>query len=198
MAVLLPSSPAPTSITPRLVTRRTDLEPTFGGPVTRIQRLGTRWALDVEMPPMDYIEAMAWIAALTAADAETVVLNLPQPLLEIGNPGTPLTDGAGQVGKIMRLDGFTPSYPLKAGQWASLVMGGQRYLHMVRADKAATSSGLMDGLLVEPMLRRAPADNTVVEVAEPKIEGFLSGRETSWTVDRAMFVGIAFSITERE
>ena len=196
MAIVLPSSPVPRSITPRLISKRRDLEPTFGGPVTRVRRLGSRWAFDVEYPPMLYIDAMAWVAALTSAEADTVLMNLPQPGFAVGSPGTPLVNGAGQLGAAINLDGFG-AYTAKAGQWFSLIMSGQRFVHHVAEQKAA-ASGVMAGLKINPMLRRSPADNTVAEFAQPKVEGFISGRETSWTVDVARTVGLSFTITERE
>lgn len=196
MAIVLPSRPAPRGITPRLLTKRRDLEPTFGGPVTRVRRLGTRWAFDVELPPMMYADAMAWVAALSSAEADTVLLSLPQPGFNVGSPGAPLVAGAGQLGSLLNLDGFEP-YTAKAGQWFSLIMGGRRYVHQVAADMTA-ASGAMTGLKINPMLRRSPADNTVAEFAQPKVEGFLSGRDTSWTVDVARTVGLSFTISERE
>lgn len=196
MAITLPTSPAPRSVTPRLITKRRDLEPTFGGPVSRVQRLGSRWAMDVELPPMRYADAMVWIASLTKADGETVILEVPQPGFSIGSPGTTRVNGAGQLGKSVNLDGFG-TYTAKAGQLFSWIISGQRFLYMVAADKVA-ASGAMAGLQIEPMIRRSPPDNAVVEFAPPMIEGFISGRETSWTVDVARTVGLSFTITERE
>lgn len=196
MAIVLPLSPAPSSITPRLLSKRLDQEPTFGGSVSRVRRLGSKWAFDVELPSMMYVDAMAWVAALSSAEADTVLLNLPQPGFVTGSPGNPLVNGVGQLGSLLNLDGFSP-YTAKAGQWFSLIMGGRRYVHQVAEDKTA-ASGAMAGLKINPMLRRSPADNTVVEFAQPKVEGFLSGRETTWTVDVARTVGLSFTITERE
>lgn len=201
MAITLPASPAPRSITPRLISRRRDLEPTFAGPTTRVQRLGSRWAIDFELPPMLFADAMAWVAALTKAEGDTVVIDVPQPGFDPGAPGTPLVNGAAQAGSSINLDGFASGYLAKAGQWFSLTISGQRFLYQVAADKAATTGvtpGVMAALAISPMIRRAPADNAAVEFALPKIEGFLSGRETGWTVDVARMVGLSFTIQERE
>lgn len=198
MAITLPTSPAPRSMTPRLVSRRRDLEPTFNGPTTRVRRLGSRWSVDVEMPPMRYAEAMAWIAALTSAEADTVILRLPQPDFDTGSPGTPLVNGAGQLGAAIDLDGVTVGYLVKAGQWLNLTASGRSYLYQVVADRFPDGSGVLPDLAINPMIRRSPADNSAVQLATPVIEGFLSGRETMWTVDVARTVGLAFTVTERE
>jgi hypothetical protein len=198
MAVTLPTSPAPRSMTPRLVSRRRDLEPTFSGPTTRVRRLGSRWSVDVEMPPMTYESAMTWIAALTSAEADTVILRLPQPGFDTGSPGTPLVNGASQLGATINLDGFTVGYLVKAGQWLNLTAAGRSYLYQAVADRYPSDTGVMPSLGINPMIRRSPADNSAVEFATPAIEGFLSGRETMWTVDVARTVGLAFTVTERE
>lgn len=196
MAIALPTNLAPTAMTPRLISRRRDIEPTFGGPTTRIQRLGSRWAFDVEMPPMSYVEAMAWVAALARAEGDTVTLRLPQPGFNVGNPGTPLVNGGSQLGASINLDGFG-AYTAKAGQWFNVTISGRNYLYQVAEDKAA-ASGAMTGLKINPMIRRSPPDNAPVNFTAPVVEGFLQGRETSWTVENAMFVGLSFSIVERE
>jgi len=196
MTITLPSSPAPRAISPHLISRRRDLEPTFGGPTTRVQRLGSKWAIDFDLPPMRYADAMAWIAALTRAEGDTVMIDVPQPGFETGSPGTPLVNGASQAGSFIDLDGFG-AYTAKAGQFFSVIISSQRYLYQVAVDRVA-AAGVMTDLAISPMIRRSPADNAVVEFATPKIEGFLSGRETGWTVDVARTVGISFTITERE
>lgn len=198
MALVLPTVPAPRGLTFRPVTRRRDLEPAFGGPISRIRRLGTKWSVDVEMPPMRYAEAaMEWVAALTSAEAETVILALHQPGFDPGAPGTPLVNGAGQLGSTLSLDAFTPAYVARPGQWFNLTVSGRKYLYQVAAETVATG-GVMASLSINPMIRRSPADNSAAEFAAPVIEGFISGRETSWTVDVARTVGLSFTVTERE
>lgn len=197
MAIVLPTSPAPRWMNFWLVSRRRDLEPTFNGPTSRVRRIGSRWAVDFDFPPMTYDDAMAWIAALTSADGQTVILKMPQPGFDPGTPGSPLVNGAGQLGSVIDLDGFTPSYAARAGQWFNLIIGGQYFLYQVAADTVA-SADVMTDLPINPMIRKSAADNSAVQFVEPVIEGFLSGRETSWTVDVARHVGLSFTITERE
>ncbi len=197
MPITLPTTAVPVSITTRLVSHRRNLRPTFNGPETRVRRLGSRWAADIEMQPMPYTEAMAYVAALTSAEADTVVFELPQPEFVVGVPGSPLVNGASQLGSLLDLDGFAPSYVATVGQWFNLTVSGQLYLYQVATEKMA-SADVMADLAINPMIRRSPADNSAVNFSAPKIEGFLSGDETSWTLDRGMFVGLSFTITERE
>lgn len=196
MAVVLPNLPGAQQAEPRLVSRVRNLEPTFGGPTSRVQRFGSRWALDVKMPPMDYVEAMAWIAALVDAEGDTVVFDFPQPDFAVGTPGAPLVNGANQQGRLLNLDGFSGSYTAKAGQFFNVTIGGRLFLYQVAADKTA-AAGALAALRISPMIRRSPPDNAVVSF-DPKIEGFLNAGETSWSIDVARNVGLSFTITERE
>lgn len=59
MSVTLPTTPSPRSLTPRLVTARAELRSAFGGSTQRINRLGSRWAFEVELPPMTAANALA-------------------------------------------------------------------------------------------------------------------------------------------
>lgn len=196
MAIDLPTNLAPTTMTPSLISLRRDINPTFGGPDQRIQRLGSRWAFKVDMPPMTYIEAMPWIAALTRGEGDTVRLRLPQPGFDAGSPGNPLVNGASQLGTYLNVDGFG-SYTAKAAQWFNLTIAGQKYLYQVAEDKVA-EAGVMTALHFTPMIRRSPPDNSPVDFETPVVEGFLQGRETSWTMENAMDVGLSFTIQERE
>lgn len=195
MTIVLPTSPWPLTSSPRLISKRRDIEPDLGGPTQRVQRLGSRWAIDFELPPMDYVDAMAWVSALVAADAEVVRMAVPQPGFDTGEPGSPRVNGGGQQGQTLNLDGFS-AYSAKAGQFFSIAHATGRHLHMVRQDQTPVAGVV--ALAFRPMLRKSPADNTVIELQTPMIEGFLSGRETGWTVDFARTVGLSFTITERE
>ena len=195
MAVLtLPSSPQPRSVTPRLITARNELTPAFGGTVQRLNRKGSRYALAVELPPMKYVDALAWDDLM--AEVDTVLMTVPQPGLVIGSPGTPLVNGAGQSGSSLTLDGLTGGYVIRKGQWLSVVISGRRFLH--RAASAATASG--GGTVtvaLRTMLRSPPPDNAVVEIAAPMIEGFARMADDALAVGIEHLVSLSFTIEER-
>lgn len=197
MAVTLPTTPAPARMAPRLLTWANELTPVLGGPTMRLNRLGSRWEARVVMPPMTYEAAMAWAAAFTKAETDTVVMNLYQPGFNPGSPGTTLVNGAGQLGMSLNVDGFSGAYQVKPGQFFSIVISGQRYLYQATAAVTAASGAAT--LAFGPMLRKSPPNNGVVELAQPKIEGFAklddSAREV--TADRLVH-GFSFTITERE
>lgn len=51
---------------------------------------------------------------------------------------------------------------------------------------------------ITPQLRTAVAIGDTVEIETPYIEGYLEGDETSWTLEAARTVGLAFTVVEAE
>jgi len=195
MAITLGALPRLTSYSMRAVSAANDLRPTFGGPVQRLARKGSRFALDVKVPAMSAAGCgIALIADLLRGETEAVILPVPD-YVPAAIYGTPLVKGAGQVGSLLAVDGLTPAVVVAKGKFLSVVIGGQRYLHIVTAQTTANGSGEAS-LPIWPMLRVGTTDNAVVELAAPKIEGFIApGQE--WSISRLRAVGVDFSIEER-
>jgi hypothetical protein len=196
MSVTLPTTPAPSSVTPRLITSRGELRSAFGGSTQRISRIGSRWAYDVVMPPMTAASALAWITALTETD--TCILNIPEPGITIGSPGTPLVNGASQTGSSLITDGWTASYVIPQGKWISISVSSLLYLHVTTAATTASGAGAAT-LSIFPPLRASPADNAALNVNPAKIEGFLTLGDTAYSLSVNRLVeGFTFSIEERK
>lgn len=193
MVQTLPTSPAPREAHARLVTSRNELRSATGTNAQRIGRKGDHYAYDVTMPPMTYAQSLEWIGLRTAVDQ--VVMPVRQPGLDTGSPGTPLVNGAGQAGTTLIMDGFTPGYMFRKGQYLTHVHVGRRRLYSAAAEATADGSGNLT-LILETMLLYPPNDNDQVLVAQPEIEGFASFDDSLWTVDVARTVGLAFTIEE--
>jgi len=191
--ITLPTIPHPRAVTVSAVSNTNELRSAFGGALQRIQRKGTTFKADFELPPMRYADALAWVGL--DVEADTVLMVVPQPDVDTGAPGTPLVNGASQAGSSLILDGLSPQYVIGVGRYISVVTSSRRYHYKVSADVVADASGNATVALTT-MLRTSPANNDVVEVSEPKIEGY--ARTTGgWSVDVARVVGLAFSIEER-
>lgn len=197
MPVALPSWPLPASTTMRQMVFGNDLTPTMGGPTMRIQHLGSRFSMEVAMPMMSYDDARVWISKFLQAEGDTVLMNVPQPGLDIGNPGSPVVDGAGQLGMFLNVRGLTPGYVLRTGQFFSLVESGQRFLYCLLEDAIADAQGKAR-IYFWSMMRRQPQDGDVLEIAQPKIEGFAAKGGFEWSIDAAQHTGLEFKIDERE
>lgn len=164
-----------------------------GGAAQRVNRLGNRWSVTVTLPPMAVRDAAEWSADLTAGLRAGVLWRIRQKLVT-GAPGNVLVAGAGQGGTSLIVDGMTVGHAWKKGQMLSILTGGRRYVHQLSA-AGATSSGSAT-LPVEPPLRVSPADNAVVEMAKPWIEGLLVAVPPHLAEPGRIAGGFAFTIEE--
>jgi hypothetical protein len=196
LSVALPADPAPANADPAYLDWGGQLRPIFGGAIQKLNRLGDRFALNVQMPVMESADdGRIWVASLVLAQRAGAIMEFPQHSLDVGQPGVPVVDGADQSGSTLALRGFEPGYAVRFGQFFSLIVGGRRYLHMAAADVAADGDGRM-ALPIAPMLRVRPGNGALAEFRQPMIEGWLDGDRLSWSLDTAQFVGLSFSIGE--
>lgn len=197
MAVSLPATPAPASATPTLLDFGAVLEPGLGGPSQYIGRLGDRYEVAVQMPPMEAEVARVFISRLAQAKKSSLVMPFPQPGVTVGPVGAPRVNGAGQAGTLLAVKGLPAAKVIQEGWFFSVIVAGRRYVHQVSADAGAGLAGTVT-LSIEPMLRVSPPDNAVIELAEPMIEGFVQGDSLPWSVDVAAHVGLSFTVREIE
>lgn len=202
--IFLPSLPYAREATPRLLTYGSKQRGILGGPVTPIERLGTRFAVDITMPPMlAEPNGRIWVARLVRAQSqEGVFFKWPQPDLDL-NPATH-SDGlvAAPVAAntaTVQLKGLKPSQPLREGQFISLhnVATGRRSLHMIDQAVTAALNGTAQ-VSVTPRFRAAIATDNQVAIVPAYIEGLLVGDAREWNLDAARTTGLAFTIEERE
>lgn len=191
----LPEYPAPNGATPALVDFGNTLTPSLGGPDLRLNRMGSRYRIQVTWPPMPLDDARVFISRLQQAKSEG--LRLPYPLAQVsqGSPGSPVVDGADQAGTTLNLRGLQPGYTVKEGFWLSIVKDGQHYLHNARGVVRVSNDGLAS-LPIWPMLRTDFADGAAVHLGKPMIEGLPEGDETSWTIPVERLVALSVVIKE--
>lgn len=194
-ALVLPTEPRPSSMTPRPISSRNEQRPASQGPVNRYLRPGTRWAWDNVMPPMSYVESLAFDDLLSESD--TIIMDILQPGLDTGTPGSPVVDGANQVGRTLNLKGLTPGYAFHKGQWISLPVLGQLFAYKVRDAIAAGPDGKV-ALPLLTLLRLPAANNAIVDVAQPRAEGFATVELGSLEVGVDGLVHLRFTVEERE
>lgn len=197
MPVTLPATPWPSSASPMMLDFGALLEPGLGGASQYVSRLGNRFELQVQYPPMTAEVARVFISRLNQAKASTLLMPFPQPGVVVGAEGAPRVNGAGQAGTFLSIDGLPAGKAVSEGWFFSLIAGGRRYLHQVSADAVATGAGAIT-LAIEPMLRVSAPDNAVVELATPMIEGFVQGDGVPWTIETAALYGLSFTIRETE
>jgi hypothetical protein len=158
-----------------------------------IPRKGGRYTVAFTFGPYTPENGRVMVSRLIAGKQGGVRVKLPL-LHSQGTPGTPLLNGAVTTGRTIAIDGLTVGYEIKEGYWLSLVKSGQHYLHSVGVGATANGSGQATIELNE-LLRDSFADNTVVNLAEPQVEGLLPG-DWSWSVDVNRVFPIEFSLKE--
>ena len=158
-----------------------------------IPRKGGRYTVTFTFGPYTPENGRVMVSRLIAGKQGGVRVKLPLLHLQ-GSPGTPLLNGAVTTGRTIAIDGLTPGYEIKEGYWLSLVKSGQHFLHSVGVGATANGSGQATIELNE-LLRDSFADNTVVNLAEPQVEGLLLG-DWSWSVDVNRVFPIEFSLKE--
>jgi hypothetical protein len=161
---------------------------------------GQMWQADVFLPPMRRENAEAWVAWLVSLRGQfgTFLLNDPTGSTPRGSAGgTPLVNGASQIGNLINIDGCTNSQTgwLKAGDYVQFGSGSSSSLHKVLEDVNSDSSGNAT-LEVWPSVRVAPADNSAVVTANASGVFRLSSNEQSWSVNEASVYGLTFGAVE--
>lgn len=177
----------------RVVDFAARLTPPLGGPVQRVERMGTRYALDVELPPIpEDAEGRLLTAMLQQAMSEGALMPFPQPGLRLAAAGTPVVDGAITNKGLLPLRGFAQGSVIRKGQYLSVVIGGRRYLHRAKIETLADPAGKMV-LPIMPLLRASATDGDLVEL-KPMIEGWIEA--PSWGLMLSPFTDVRFSIEE--
>lgn len=194
-ALVLPTNPGPSKMTPRPISSRNEQRPASQGPVNRYMRPGTRWAWDNIMPPLSYVESLEWDDLLSESD--TVIMDILQPGLDTGTPGSPVVDGGGQVGRTLNLKGLMAGYLFRKGQWISFAVQGQLFAYKVRTAITVGSDGKV-ALPLLTLLRLPPANNAIVDVAQPRAEGFATVDHSSLEVAEDQMVRLKWTLEERE
>ena len=167
MPLVLPLT-APAEQEVNLISAKNTLVPAFGDGEQELLRKGTRYEIEFDMGEMDYVDALEWTDLTTEGD--TVVMAVYQPGLVVGSPGAPRVNGAGQAGRSLTIDGLSVGYVVRKGQFLSVITQGRRFLYRARA--TVTASGGSATIPLQTLLRFPPADNDVVELEQPMIEGW--------------------------
>jgi hypothetical protein len=192
----LPLDAIPNGATPGYVDFGGFLTPALGGRVQRIDRMGNRFKMAFTFPPFKAADlGRIVVSRLIRAKTEGIRLDVPMLGFKPGAVGYPLVDGAGQSGRTLTADGFTPHYAIREGQWFNHIQGDDCLLYNMDAAVMADASGEAE-LDLSPMLRIEPADNDVLNFAKPMIQGYVLGEEWRWEWNLAHHVGIEFEVEE--
>lgn len=169
-------------------------QPTYGSGF-RIDRPGSRWRFQFRTPAM-YLEPDWRLMSARFDDAERLggLFAIPQPRFNVGAPGTPLVASATASGRLLSLSGVTPNYAIRAGQWVSVVLNGQRYADRI-AEEAIASSGGLATIRLRNLIRAPLTGFEMVELAVPKVEGIVEVTEWPEMTPEGV-TDLAWTVTE--
>jgi hypothetical protein len=165
-----------------------------------VAHAGQRWEVDVTLPAMNRADAEQWVAFLVSLRGQLGTFTLGDPVgaSPRGSAGgTPLVNGASQVGGTLNIDGCTASQTgwLKAGDYIQLGSAGSATLHKVLADADSNGSGEV-ALDIWPYIRTAPSDNATVVVTNTIGRFRLADNEQNWSIRETALYGITFGGVE--
>ena len=136
----------------------------FTGSTQTVRWVGSSWKATLVMPSLDELEAIAMEALIFEMDGIAGRVKL----WDFGRTpnvvrGTPRINGANQLGTSVGTDGWTPSVKvLKKGDYFTV----NNELKYCLQDVTSNASGQAT-VRFAPQLRVAPADNALLEVANP-------------------------------
>ncbi len=161
---------------------------------------GQRWEADITLPSMKRADAEQWIAWLVSLRGQlgTFTLGDPTGATPRGSAGgTPVVNGADQVGGTLAIDGCTASQTgwLKAGDYIQLGSGGTATLHKVLQDADSDGSGNVS-LDIWPYIRSAPTDGSTVVTSNAVGKFRLASNEQNWGINEASIYGLTFGAVE--
>lgn len=192
MGLMLPAAKYVTQNV-RILSSRNDMRSATGTHGQRIARGGSHHIGEFELEPMPIAEAREWFDIETEAD--TVIAPIDQTDFPVGNPGAPQISVSGQLGNSLPLKGLTAGYLLRKGQPLSVITAGRRFVYIIGANATASSGGTAS-VTLKTSIRHTHLNNDVVEVAEPKIEGFPVVDPSSWLQDGDGHVRVKFTVEE--
>lgn len=170
------------------------LTPALGGPVQRVERAGSRWAVRFETPMVKVEpEGREWAAMIARAKRVGGLMTVPQPGL-VTNMTTAVVNGAFASGRIISIAGVPAGAQMRAGQWLSIVKNGQRYLDQVAVASTASAGGVI-AVSLQNLLRVPLIGGELVEIGVPKIEGWID-EPFSFPIDVSHITSFVFTITE--
>ena len=195
--ITLSSGLVPSNVKVGLMDFSRVIRPDSGGKAQKINRLGNRFAAEVEFPPVRHADkGRALIADLV--QGKRLGLRIPIPLQGVTIPteGTPRIVGANQTGHALSVDGFDGAFTAPRGTIFSIEDGTSHRVYMLGADLNPTGGAAL--LQIEPALRQAFPDNARLHFQEPMIEGFVIGEKAEWEWQIANLTKVTLMIEEAE
>jgi hypothetical protein len=158
------------------------------------------WQIQVTLPPMKrHPYGESWISFLVRLNGMEGTFQIGDPLGKnpggTGAPkGSPHVAGAGQTGRVVQTDGWTPStWVLSLGDWVQIGTG----LYKVTNGNIVSNASGGAALEIWPPLRSSPADNTPIIFTNTVGIFKLDSNQNGWGWSEPQIeAGLTFSASE--
>lgn len=143
------------------------------GSLTGLNRQGDHWAVEIDPGALATFCGRALLADIVRGTGERIRVPLPQNTgWSSTSLGEPRVNGGGQAGSLLSVDGLWYGVPILKGSFFTLETAEGSSAHIVTASVFGDEAGQAD-IPFWPMLWREPADNDVLKMHNPYIEGFI-------------------------
>ena len=161
---------------------------------------GQRWEAECQVPPLKRDDAEEWIAWLLSLNGRAGTFLMGDPLGDTARGtlgGTPVVNGADQVGNSLTIDGCSNSITnwIKAGDYVQLGSASTATLHKILQNVNTNASGQAT-LDIWPSMRTAPADGSTIVTSNAVGRFRLNSGQQDWTINNISSYGITFAAVE--
>lgn len=158
-------------------------ESPLSGSVQTLERPGARWRCTMNFDRLtedDSATLQAFLVSLRGQAGRFTIYNIARPIPRGTISGTPLVNGADQLGSSLTIDGFSSGDNFKAGDFFTVVTASGNELKMVTQD-ITESSGSMN-VKFDPPLRQSPSDNSSIFTDYPTTTMMLTEDSIRWVI----------------
>jgi len=164
---------------------------------------GQQLQIELNLPPMLYVQAEQWLAflgSLLGKYGTFLMGDYNRPTPQGAMSGSPLASGSNPPGlNTINLRGATPSISnwAVAGDYIALqVSGFPQRIYKVLQSQASDGSGNVNGLSVFPNIRETVPDGTVITTVNCQGTFRLQENSVVWKVDKNKVYSISFKAKE--
>lgn len=167
-----------------------EVQRSSNGVALPINRPGDHFEIEIDVGSLPTMCARELTTDVRQGRGQRLRVPLPQQDIKTGAVGVTLVDGDDQSGSSIDIKNGGAQAVIRKGWHVTIVTDGIGRLYEVRAETIIAADGTAT-LPIWPMLRVPPADDDVVEISEPFIEGYrVSGGELGMTnASRAGYAG---------
>jgi hypothetical protein len=134
----------------------------------QISAAGARWQVQIDLRKLPDHRYEAW--SKLYVQGGVFRWPIPQPGYAPDDAGTPVVDGANQLGTSLSLRGLPPGYGLAANRWLTVTTAGVPRTYQITDAATADGTGRVT-VTVNAPIRRAPSDGDAVELVAPFLQG---------------------------